>query len=489
MPRRLQGKSWVFAIVAAIALAPSFASGSTPSGSASAIGSASTTVPSFSAHELDDAIGKLGDAEVNVRRNAAATIANTPGDALALLEVRMLRPSEAGPGPMWLALDKARKSISSGKDGEGEDEVELLGAVVTGGNAPGNRALALVLAGMQACERNGRVEGARILVRLAVENKGLLKTTVTNALKRMGDHAVAALIEVRRADDKDLRTWANRTLDSLAKFLPSDEVQVHDPQALSDVLVAFGKIKDPDAIRVIISYLDADRAQVREAARWAIAQFGNDAKPALKEAYDNFTGDRAGDGWLADRILNALVAAYDKVRLSEVYKLLDEGIAHRDAGRLDEAVASFDALLARAPTFDRKAELAPTYVDLAHKKEPTDRSAARALLAKALRLAAGSPLSPIIESELDTLDALELLDHGVADVTLLQRAVDLDPQNARARELLQRLQNDAEAREARLRRYAASGAVGILVAIAAILFLGRRRPAGASKSPRKTVRI
>jgi hypothetical protein len=279
-------------------------------------------------------------------------------------------------------------------------------------------------------------------------------------------------------------------LDTLGKFLPSDAVQVKDPQDLADVLVAFGKIRDQDAIRVILSYLNADRAPVREAARWSIAQFGADARPALKETYDNFTGDRAPDEWSAEKILAGLVEAYDKVRLADVYKLFDEGIAARDAGKLEDAVASFDALLARAPTFERKAELAPTYLDLAHKKAAADdRASARTLLAKALRLAQGTPLAATIESELDTLEAQDLLDHGVADVTLLQRAVELDPNNVVARDMLQRLENDSGAREAKVRRWAASGAVGLLVIVAAILFLGRGRKNGKPPVARKPVRI
>ena len=313
-----------------------------------------------SAKDLDAAIGRLADPNPLLRRAAAQSIINTPPDALALLEARLLRPQEAGPGPMWLVLDKARKSVSpqgaaAAGGGGAEVDGDLLDAVVIAGTTPAHRSLALLLSGVRACERQASVAGARVLVRLAVENKGLLKSTVTAALKRMGDHAVAALVEVRKDPDKDLRGWANKTLDALGKFLPSDAVQVRDPQALADVLVAFGKTRDPDAIRVVISYLNADRAPVRDAARWSIAQFGNEAKTQLKEAYDNFTGDRAGDDWPAERTLKALLTAYDKVRLAEVFKLLDEGTAHRDAGRLEEAVASYDALLARAPTFERRA--------------------------------------------------------------------------------------------------------------------------------------
>ncbi|GAC1354334.1 MAG: hypothetical protein NVSMB47_07610 [Polyangiales bacterium] len=459
---------------AAIAASPS----ASPSANSASVGRP------FSAHELDAAIARLGDPDAATRKAAALALVGTPADALSLLVVRMLRAPEAGPGPMWLALDKARKA--GAKD---ESPGELLDAILGAGNGPGARSLSLLLAGIQACEREGGVAGARVLVELAVEHKGLLKTVVTASLKRLGDHAVAALIEARHDADRDLRGYANRMLDTLGKFLPSDAVQVKDPQDLADVLVAFGKLKDPDAIRVILSYLNADRVQVREAARWAIAQLGPEARLALKESFENFTGERAGDDWGAPKLLDALLTAYDKVRLADVYKLFDEGIAARDAGRLEDAVASFDALLARAPTFSRKAELAPTYVDLAHRQASKDRPAARMLLAKALRLAQGTPLAAPIDSELCFLDARDLYEHGVVDEAMLQRALELDPQNASARELLARVHGEAESRDDRLRRWAASASAGLLVAIAAVLFLGRRRAPKPPSTPRRPVRI
>lgn len=479
------------ALALALVVSPSLGS-ATASAAPSLPSTGSGEAGTGSAKDLDAAISKLGDANPLVRRAAAQSIINTPADALPLLEARLLRPQEAGPGPMWLVLDKARKSLSpqgaaAAGNGGAEVEGDLLDAVMLAGTTPAHRSLALLLAGIRACERQASVAGARVLVRMAGDNKGLLKTTVTAALKRMGDHAVAALIEVRKDPDKDLRGWANKTLDALGKFLPSDAVQVHDPQALADVLVAFGKTKDPDSIRVVISYLNADRAPVRDAARWAIAQFGNDAKAQLKEAHDNFTGEHAGDDWPAERTLKALLAAYDKVRLAEVFKLLDEGTAHRDAGRLEEAITAYDALLARAPTFERRAELAPAYVDLARKRELSDRPAARALLAKAGRLAAGTPLASTIEAEVAYLDTLDLLDRGIVDTSLLHKAVQLDPANVRARDLLQKLENDAQARDSRLRRYAAASAVGILATVAAIMLVGRKKQAPPVR--RRPVRI
>ncbi len=430
--------------------------------------STSAAVPTA---EVDGAIAKLADPTPSVRIGAAQALSTTAPEAFPALEARVLEPG-SGPGPMWLVLDKAKKSLPPGSP----DDADVFIAVVTAGNTPAHRALALVLAGMKAAEKQGNVAGARLLVRVAVAHKGMLKSTATAGLKRMGDHAVAALLEVRNDADKDLRGWANKTLDGLGKFLPSDAVQVKDPQALADVLTAFGKTKDPDAARVLTSYLNADRAPVRDAARWAIAQYGNDGRLALKEAYEAFTSEKVGDDWSAKRLLDALVVAHDKVRLADVFKLFDEGKAHRDAGRLEEAVASYDALLARAPLFERRAELAGAYVDLARKKEPTDRPAARAHYAKAARLAAGTPLGATIDADVAYLDTLDLLDRGVADPSLLQRALASAPDHARCRELLARLDADSRRADDRLRRYALAGGAGLLAAILALLFVGKKSP-------------
>ena len=76
----------------------------------------------------------------------------------------------------------------------------------------------------------------------------------------------------------------------------------------------------------------------------------------------------------------------------------------------------------------------------------------------------------------------------MVDTSLLHKAVSLDPANVRARDLLQKLENDAETRDSRLRRFAAAAAVGILAAVAAIMLVGRKRKPDAPL-PRRPVRI
>jgi tetratricopeptide (TPR) repeat protein len=446
---------------------------------------AAQTKEAAAAHaaEISSALARLGDPSPKVRVEAVDAIAATPPEAFPSLEGHLLRTPEAGAGPMWLVLEKLKKDDPKLDLKKADRDPELARAVASAGSSAAHRSAALLLSGILAAEREGGVVGARVLVRLAVEHKALFKSQAAGALRRMGDRAVAALIEVRRDNDKDVRSFANKTLDALGKFLPSDAVQVQDPQALAEVLLAFGKVKDPDAIRAIVPYLNADRTPVRDAARTAILQFGDAARPALKETFDQYTGERAGDDWSAEKILAKLVVAYDRVRLAEVFKLLDEGIAHREAGRLEESVASFDALLARAPTFERRAELAPAYLDLARKQEPTDRAKARLLFAKAARLAHGTPLSATIEADLAVLDTQDQLARGVADPSLLHKALTLDPSHARAKQLLATLESETRTKEDRLRRFALAGFVGLVTGIAATLFLGRR-PKRASRPVR-----
>jgi tetratricopeptide (TPR) repeat protein len=468
LPRSTRS-SLAIALFSALAVTSSPALAATPPAPPPASAAASAT-PSVGAADIDARIAKLADGDVEVRRTAARALSSTPGDALPLLEVRLLRAPEGGTGPIWLTYDKLRKAIPPGTK---EEDFDFVDAAVVAGNGNGPRGLALLLAGIRAAERQGGVIGARVLVKLTGEHKGIFKPLAIAALKRMGDHAVAALVEVRRDPDKDLRNLSNKLLDGMGRFLAQDAVQVKDPQSLADVLVAFGKTKDPDALRVVISYLNADRVAVRDAARWSVAQYGADAKPLLKETYEAFSGEKVGDETSADKLLGSLLGAYDKVRLAEVYRLLDEGIAHRDAGRLDEAVASFDALLARAPTFERRAELAPPYFELGKRTAAKDRVQGRALMAKAARLAAGTPLAASIDAELTFLDAQDLLERGVADTALLRKVVELDPNHTGARDLLGRLESEERVRDDRFRRWAGAAAAGVVAALAAILLVGR----------------
>jgi tetratricopeptide (TPR) repeat protein len=289
-------------------------------------------------------------------------------------------------------------------------------------------------------------------------------------LKAMGDPAMPALIEAKKDPSFELRRWSTAQLEAMGKRLPGDAVQTKDNDVLADVLHAYGAVHDLDAVPVILSFVSSDRVQVRTAAREATIAFGQDAVWKLREAYANVAGKPAQEGWTAEQTAKELFAAHDKLRLQEVYGLLDEGLAKQKDGHLDEAIADFDRVLARQPELDRRVEMAPAYVAWAQKTEDADPVAARAAFEKAQRLAPDSAREKTIEAELAYLDGVALDKSGVVDEAPYKRALELDPANTKARAKLDAIDQASEDRTTRLRAIGGGAAVVLLGMIAAILF-------------------
>ena len=71
----------------------------------------------------------------------------------------------------------------------------------------------------------------------------------------MGDFGVAALIEARRHKADKIARWAERQLDILNKAIPSEAIRTDHHEALADILRAYGRCRDPDAARIILSWV------------------------------------------------------------------------------------------------------------------------------------------------------------------------------------------------------------------------------------------
>jgi len=297
----------------------------------------------------------------------------------------------------------------------------------------------------------------------------------------MNDRALPALIEAQYHDSKMVRTWATRRLDILGRAIPSEAVRINDNQALADVLRAYGRAREVEAVRVIVSFANSDRLQVREAAREAIGQIGEPAQWQLRDAYEQLMGEKPARSWDWARTARELFAVYDRARLQEVYTTMEEGLKQAAAGKTEDAVKLFDRVLARAPMFERRAEMVPTYLAQAKKLRSEDRVAATAALRRALTIAPDGEHADAVKSEIALLEAKDLADHGVLDVALLDRAIKLDPSNEEARAMRDSAKLEVQVRESSWRRYVAAVAIGIL-ALVAMVFVAlvprrpRRRP-------------
>jgi tetratricopeptide (TPR) repeat protein len=321
----------------------------------------------------------------------------------------------------------------------------------------------------------GTTPAVRELVAFHAYFGEMLRIDLQRQIAKLRDKAVPALIEARQHDAKIVQRWANKELDILGRAIPGEAVASNDTQILADVLRAYGRTRDVDAVRVILSFCNSDRVQLREASREAVAAVGEPGIWQLRDQYLSLTGNKALREWTWDRIARELFALYDRARLAEVYKLMDEGVAAASANKLPEALEAFDKVLSRSPLFDRRKEMVKSYFERATQLEGDHHEEALVMMRKALRLDPKGDLAKKIEAEVVYLEGAISVDRGAPDKTAFERALEIDPRHERARKGLAALEDKVVERQSQLPRYAAAGAIGLLSVIAMIL-LARRRP-------------
>ncbi len=376
--------------------------------------------------------------------------------------------------------DKAPKVAKAGKDKDkdAEDEGDWLEFVLASPKPKNDtwRDLVRLLAMERMLTAAGTTPAARELLQMYSYFGELLRVDLQRQIGKLRDRAVPALIEGRQHDAKIVQRFASKQLDLLGRAIPGEAVGVTDPQVLADILRAYGRTRDVDAVRVILSFSNSERIQLREAARESIAAIGEPGIWQLRDAYLNQTGNKAPRELTWDRIARELFGMYDRARLAEVYKLMDEGAAHASASRWVEATAAFDKVLARSPVFERRKEMAPAYVAHAKMLEEKDPAAALEVLRKALRLDPKGEGARKVEAEIAYLEGVTLIARGTPDKFPLTKAIELDPGNERAKRALAALEQERiEPQKSFLHRYVAAAGVG-LVALLAMIFLARRKP-------------
>ncbi len=412
------------------------------------------------------------DSNGETQKKAIDSLSRLGQDAVPALAKKLHELRKERQGGVFAAV-KLVKEANGGKTApEGGDLVDGLLKVqkTDGGGYKATLAIALVY---RTLAKIGTTPALRPVVQSANYHDGALRPEVTRMVKALGEKAVPALISLRRSD-QDLRRWAMVTLESMGKRVPGDAVQTQSGELLADVLRAYAEVHENDSVGVILSFVNTDRALVRQAARESLLQFGNDAVWKTREAYTNLTGKAPGEGWTAEQTAKELFSAYDRARLDEVYTVLDEGLARWNEGKVDEALAAFDKVLARQPLIDRKVEMVPAYLKRGDELvEKNDLPNALAFYRKAARLEGQNPRAPKIQAEIAYLEGKELQTRGIADTEPFRRALTLDPGHPRARLELDRLEAASEDKSDHTRRYAAAGAILALGVMGIFLFGGK----------------
>jgi hypothetical protein len=456
----------------------------TGAGQTAVIPSAGSVAPPEAVGDVDAWLAKLTGLDSGGRRGALAAIdASTPAMLPAIAKRLSELKRSANRDAMAVLLAGARKGSAEDERAQrppasapSVDGFERVMAAPLPSDAAWRDA-ASILGLSRLLAHIGTTPAVRELAGIYPGFGDVFRIDVERAMRGLGERAVATLIELRRGDAKPLRPWAAKLLDALGKAVPGEAVQTADNQVLADVLRAYGRTKDVDAARVIVSFANSDRVQVRDAAREAVAMLAENGIWQLRESYENMVGKKPPEEWGWEKVASELFAAYDQSRLSEVYALMNEGMAAYKGGKLDAMAGAFDRALARAPGFERRRDMVPGYIDFARSIKATDRSRAIATLRKVIRLDPSGPRAREAESELTYLDALELARRGIVDETAYRRAVDLDPSNREAKEALDRIQS-GDATSSNFPRYVLASLFALAaLACAAVAFLWRRRQA------------
>lgn len=346
------------------------------------------------------------------------------------------------------------------------------------------RPLTALVAQLRMFEAIGTPAAARRVIAVYSSFGELLQADVERAIERLGDRAVAALIEATAHPAPRVAAWAKQRLDRMGKLIASEAIQVDDPALRPDILMAYGKTRDVGTARLLIGFAASDHAESRRAARQALMLLGEPGLPFLRDAHERATGRRPADEQAWDSVARALFAAFDRQRFADLHLWLDEGLAMFSRGDLPGARERLDQVLAGDPSFDRGPEMAPVYLALAEQQAEAEPEAALADLRRAEHLAGPGPLRDRALSLRRTLEARALLRRGVVDPALIHSARQLDPDNSRAAELEAQIAGQERGDALDLQRW-----IGVLLAATAVLillaqlFASRRSAARAAPRP------
>jgi hypothetical protein len=453
---------------------------------------------------LHGLIDRLLLPEASTRREALEALRTVDATWLPALAERFESlASDANKLALKALLDKIRAHAqgkieeASPRAGKGSSEAKSAAAkkgLVSGGPPPADnleivaahpdrsssflRPLTEVLAYGRMFEAIGTLPAARRLISIYVLFGEFLRVDTELALARLGDGSIAALVEATGHPVPRISDWAKKQLEVMGKLVASDAVQVKSPILRADILRAYGKTRDVETARLLISFAASERALVRLAARQAVAMLGEAGSLSLRDAYGKTLGRRAPPEWSWQRVAEQLFAEFDRQRLSELYRLFEQGQAARERSDLTTARQLFDQILAWDPMFERGAAMAPVYVAFAESQADADPEAATLALRRAERLAPDGPAHDRALSLRYTLDARALRARGIIDEVLIQRARELDPKNARAAALEEELLAQARGDRASFHRYLAAAVILALSLIALGVMALRHRKAG-----------
>ncbi|HTM45830.1 MAG TPA: hypothetical protein VL137_12800 [Polyangiaceae bacterium] len=423
---------------------------------------------------IDDLLARLSSKDADARKLARNALDHASDALIPAAAERMRRIADHADKS---ALKELWTSLHTETDDDaqitGEDALDLLLSHSDPQNAAW-RDLVCVMGLSRFFTTVGSVSASRQIVNIYVRFGEFLRIDTQRQLEKLDLRSAAALIEASRHPATKIAEWAQKELRRRHLSDPSRLVQLAQGEILADVLRAYGYTRDADRAKLVISFAGSSQTVIRLAAREATATLGEMGNWPLRDAYETIVGKRASREWSWERTARELFRELDSMRMHDVLSLYNAGIAAHNTGALADMRRDFDRVLALEPSFEGSGLMAQGYFDYALANADHHATDAADSLHRALRLASDDSLKRRIQSLLNTLQGKELLASGIADQVLFQRAVQLDGNNTRAKDLLEEIDSASAETPSPMHRYAAPGVLGVLAAIAVFVLLRRR---------------
>lgn len=438
--------------------------------------------------EIDALLGALTDGSPTARRRAAdSIIAAIDPDDVPAVQARLLAPMRG------VTLDPLRikmvRAVTTATANRPNAEYDLLSLLIAMPRARDTDVAIERITLARALGRVQSVDAGRALLNLSAAFNGTFRQEVGRIIRgQLRDYVLPAIIEARNPSEMQ-RIFLRQLRESLHRVTPGETVQQRDNALLAEVIRAYGTMRQADAMKVVVSFVNSDRAQVRDAARWAVSQYGRDAIHALRDAFEMYEGRDPDLAWGWERVARELYQANDRRRDAEVSQRLDQGIAAGRAHEVDAMLGHFRFVLARHPTFERKREMVPILVDNARRLESSDASKAEVLWRLALWVEPEGTDARRIRGEILFLEAERAMAGGVADPELYRAVLRVDPSNERARAQLENVEQSGVL--GARRRIRVAGAAGLTTLAGVTLWLlvrtlsKRKKPSKSGKKGKK----
>jgi tetratricopeptide (TPR) repeat protein len=430
----------------------------------------------LSAAEIARLAGQLGGAQGRADAYHALIELHEeslPGIAARLTALRRSRPDTEAAKAAFTAF---RHALGSRR---GDDVIDLAQGVLP---ALAERrdasllAMAEPLLLLRALERMAtREAGLRMADIFTLDAPGVWDFELHLARDRVGLRLLPALIALRSHGDARVRAWAQQGVHALGMEDPAVATNQSDAHLAAEVIRAYSDPLDFDAMPLLVRLTAADKLEVREAARAAVARFGKNAVWQTRQLYSEVAGKGADKRWDAERTARELYAVLDRSQREQAGALLAKGMSDYVSGRLPEMQKSYDALLAQYPRFEEREKMAPGYAALGDALLEEDKlEAAHAAYQRALRLAPEASDAEQLRGKLAFTEAELSLTDGVVDLHGYDQALHHDPQLSAAADIKDRLSGQKAVRERRNKRLAAGAAIALLCGFMLVMLRSRR---------------